>query len=487
MNYVTHPYPGELIYSTVARFQRNMCFNSSRVNLLLFSSPYNVNNRECGYSLINLDRLSTNMGCGISGTQLIRDNTTYNYDTSFYRDDIKQKVESVYLNGGRPFKHFQHSTLRICPMCLQKDINIYGEPYFHVIHQLNGIYLCPYCHTPLINNISRDLFNYEYLDINEVGVVNFKVIQNHVEIAEMAREILENGFVFSYEETKYKLLYLLRERGALNGKTLSTDFINELIEAYQVDDCISDYYAINIDKICKDITKTIIKEKYPTVNTITYLILIHCLIGNVSNFNEIKLNMKSINPRPYKERTPDTILRHRSIVEDLINNGLVKTKAQLCKNYRSTYSCLICCDKDWLNSKFPPVLRNEINYNSEYDEEICGIVEDTYQRLLSAGQKISKSNLEKNPKLRTQIRVLDRLPISEAYVKTIIESTEQYDKRRIRKTINELIESGQNFTYFTIAKKAKVSMSRFEQLKSLVDEYLFILDRPKLKLYTGYS
>lgn len=39
--------------------------------------------------------------------------------------------------------------LCICPSCWQEDIEKYNEPYFHRVHQLPGVYVCPTHHKPL--------------------------------------------------------------------------------------------------------------------------------------------------------------------------------------------------------------------------------------------------------------------------------------------------------------------------------------------------
>ena len=106
-------------------------------------------------------------------------------------------------------------------------------------------------------------------------------------------------------------------------------------------------------------------------------------------------------------------------------------------------------------------------------------------KLLIEGQRITKGNLKKNPELRTQIRILDRLPISKVYFESIIESVDEYDRRRVWQAIDEFIELNQNFTYFAVAEKSKVSKSRFQQLRILVDDYLLILGYPKLEPYRG--
>jgi hypothetical protein len=209
-----------------------------------------------------------------------------------------------------------------------------------------------------------------------------------------------------------------------------------------------------------------------------------CSVGPKARIEKFIHQLK-VDLKKAKGQMGQDILSKRQIIEDQIIKGLIKSRTELRKQYKSTYSCLVCCDKDWLDSKLPIDIRNEINYDTEYDEEICAIIKETYFKLLDTGHKISKGNFEKNPKLRTRIRVLNRYPISKAYLESIIEPTEQYDQRRIRQAIDELIQVSQNFTYFTIAKKAKVSMSRFEQLKVMADEYLSLLSHPKLKLYNS--
>lgn len=42
------------------------------------------------------------------------------------------------------------SRTRFCPTCLIKDVRDHGTAYWHRVHQLPGVWICPHCQTPLV-------------------------------------------------------------------------------------------------------------------------------------------------------------------------------------------------------------------------------------------------------------------------------------------------------------------------------------------------
>ena len=51
-----------------------------------------------------------------------------------------------------PIKNKGSRYLRYCPICVVKDREQYGETYWHRIHQLQGLNVCPTHHSKLINS-----------------------------------------------------------------------------------------------------------------------------------------------------------------------------------------------------------------------------------------------------------------------------------------------------------------------------------------------
>ena len=57
-------------------------------------------------------------------------------------------------------KNFRY--VRYCPTCLEEDVKYMGEAYWHRSHQLPGVLLCPFHHTPTLNS-TVDKQSYRHL------------------------------------------------------------------------------------------------------------------------------------------------------------------------------------------------------------------------------------------------------------------------------------------------------------------------------------
>lgn len=78
--------------------------------------------------------------------------TLYPYYTRFFSINRKKSAYMLALNGnrhaGQHIGIYQSTSmdarrLRYCPQCFDEDIATYGEPYWHRLHQIPGIAVCP--------------------------------------------------------------------------------------------------------------------------------------------------------------------------------------------------------------------------------------------------------------------------------------------------------------------------------------------------------
>ena len=85
--------------------------------------------------------------------QVVLEHTMFPYYAAFLGVEKRNKLLQAMLRDG-PNKAFgqagnfvrqvpSSSNLRYCPECIENDIRIYGEPYWHRIHQVPGIRVCP--------------------------------------------------------------------------------------------------------------------------------------------------------------------------------------------------------------------------------------------------------------------------------------------------------------------------------------------------------
>lgn len=145
------PYPDELIGSVYIRAGRHRGLPTKSLSSVLFGS------RRSHWPLL----LSANLGqfspaMGISSTELLRLHTVLPYATAFMAPEETIRLTKVVLGPeGRYLATLSHSAtlgqsrIRYCDICVEADLERYGESYWHRSHNLPFVCDCPIHGTPL--------------------------------------------------------------------------------------------------------------------------------------------------------------------------------------------------------------------------------------------------------------------------------------------------------------------------------------------------
>lgn len=145
------PYPDELWYSVICRYHIRSGNPSVKYSIreLYGANHINVPVELCGALSPLLDALPTK---DLTAKDIIMQHTLYPYYTRFFSINRKKSAYMLALNGnrhaGQHIGIYQSSSmvarrLRYCPQCFDEDIATYGEPYWHRLHQIPGIAVCP--------------------------------------------------------------------------------------------------------------------------------------------------------------------------------------------------------------------------------------------------------------------------------------------------------------------------------------------------------
>lgn len=147
------PYPDELLYSVLARYHVRSGNISSKATLdELFDSRtvVAVVDMPCYIDRL-IERFRGFIRC--SAEELVLRYTLYPYYTAFlskerslgvlqsmrrdYGGDIHTKTGIMASSIHTP------TALMFCPVCFKEDIGRYGETYWHRLHQIPGVLVCP--------------------------------------------------------------------------------------------------------------------------------------------------------------------------------------------------------------------------------------------------------------------------------------------------------------------------------------------------------
>lgn len=158
--YFPQIYPDELIYSVLAR----LYVHSGYPAYTFCAEDVFVNKRvRPDMELLNvmkpeiLEFLCKKM----SMAELIEKHTMFPYYARFLPYERRNRAFEALCSMGGNYnnllaipkqKNGEHRYLRYCPLCTEEDRTFYGESYWHRIHQLSGVGICPVHGCKLLNS-----------------------------------------------------------------------------------------------------------------------------------------------------------------------------------------------------------------------------------------------------------------------------------------------------------------------------------------------
>ncbi|MBW4522819.1 MAG: TnsD family transposase [Scytolyngbya sp. HA4215-MV1] len=159
------PYPDELLYSVCARFHQRVQYSNKKGTIReLFGD-------EAAISIVdlpsNLGSLVSALPIGSSHTveRLINRHTLFPFFSPFLHPEQAQQLLADMEGAGGPAIKMRSGVmasivqppewLRFCPLCVRQDKQEFGESYWHRLHQLPGIEVCPDHNVRLLNSQVR--------------------------------------------------------------------------------------------------------------------------------------------------------------------------------------------------------------------------------------------------------------------------------------------------------------------------------------------
>ena len=138
------PYPDELFYSVLCRYYVSSGVKEHfLVKKQLFGTKVGVKMATL-YPNAAVHAALSQLPEGVfDGRNVILHHTPFAYYTRMYSATEREALLNDLLQGrGKTPTHLWRTfpkedyALRYCPLCIQEDTQIYGEPYYHVEHQI---------------------------------------------------------------------------------------------------------------------------------------------------------------------------------------------------------------------------------------------------------------------------------------------------------------------------------------------------------------
>lgn len=240
MYFFPNPYEDELLYSVLARY----CIQSGNPNSIQnFDDMFGTRNVIASIELPGkLDALISSMPLTAQYTSdyFIFKHTIFPYLASFVPEErAKEAIENmkegdvanVYNMMGLTASNIYHNKyFRFCSKCIQEDINEHGETYWHRLHQITGVFICPkhketlYDSTVLMRGANRQTYipaTTENCVIKKTEVFSDETFKKLLQVAEDIQTILNKEFIFqSIKKHKYIYMERLINRGFANLNTM---------------------------------------------------------------------------------------------------------------------------------------------------------------------------------------------------------------------------------------------------------------------------
>ncbi|KEF38650.1 hypothetical protein M670_01861 [Schinkia azotoformans MEV2011] len=240
----------------------------------------------------------------------IKHHTFYRYYTAFVPKETQMKVfeamrrcnnpQSLHLTLGINASSISENThFMFCPTCNKEDLEVKGETYWRLTHQLPGVLLCLKHNQALIkSNIRFRGFNkHEYIAADKANCLSMdsakfsdQMYYNRaLELAKQIQSLVLNDFNFTSEGILSAYKYLLYKKGlvSVNG-TVNQRLLAEQFLLFYGEKFLHDLNStIKIEnESCW--LKTITRKHRKAFHPIRHLLLINCLGESVESFHTYK-------------------------------------------------------------------------------------------------------------------------------------------------------------------------------------------------------
>lgn len=243
-------YPDELAYSWFARYGVRTGYTHYRaIANDLFTSHTAKPNLEFIIEL-NEDAYRT-ITRAMPFEQVIMKHTMFPYYTRFLPSERRQRAFNLIMGMDKTFndaiyirrnKTMHRKWLRYCPVCTETDREHYGETYWHRLHQLDHIDICPihgcYLHNSSVSITSKDSPSLIHAETvipihltteNCINKIELEVAKYVLEVFSAELEIDNTANVGAFLHYKMEHTKYLSKRGK---KRLLSSLTDDFVEVY---------------------------------------------------------------------------------------------------------------------------------------------------------------------------------------------------------------------------------------------------------------
>jgi hypothetical protein len=380
-------------------------------------------------------------------------------------------------------------------MCAGEDIGEYGESYIHREHQLEGIILCPHHGILLekyplkkidVSRIEYIKFEKQYLNLTDKKI-EIADYDKYLRLAKAAYYLLDNDLNNVCKEKVFKRYrYFLYKMGLLKG--------NNTIDQRNLYEKFIFYYGKSfLKQLDSEIDysneynwlKVISRKSKRASHPLRHLLFINFLCGDIIEFFT---NIDDYNEEKIKKRKEVYFIEnanigrlkaYKDIILKVINSNSDCSRTDIRKKCKKEYMYLYRYDKEWLLNNLPiKVVVNSDNRRIDWtkrDNQYLKLLSVKYKELINDTSmiRITKGNLAKPLGILANIeKKLELLPLTKSFFYEVCESTEEYQVRRCKWVINQLIRANNEIKLWKVQRIAGIRKDSFEKIRQDIISYM---------------
>jgi len=321
LSFFPKPYPDEILYSVLARYH----IRSGNTGIkLTMQELFNSTNAIATADLpCNLAALAANLSLisQISVEELVQHHTLYPFYAPFLPQERSQEVLEAMRSeagGGIHDKVGIRASLitapqhfRFCPRCIQNDQKTYGELYWHRIHQVPGVLVCPH-HAEVLQTSTvpmQGLNRHEFIAADpdncpSVQPAQFFKPKNlnllHL-LAQDALFLLENELLprdLNWFRQQYIAQLIDRKLATVTGRVHQQEFLRQFLQFYSQDFLEALDSSIHFQND-QNWLSSIVRKHRKTFHPIRHLLMLRFLGVSVSDFFQSDRGYKPFGVGPW--------------------------------------------------------------------------------------------------------------------------------------------------------------------------------------------
>lgn len=458
MTFFPTPYPGELFYGVISRYK---VWNGILDNKNILRDVYGKITITAGRQLpANFELLLKNVPSNYKVTieKLIHENTAFKFYTAFATQELAEKVyvnmkmdkgSKIYNTLGLSNNTIKpNNYLKYCSECIIDDRETYGEAYWHLEHQLDGVLICNK-HDKVLKVLDKSIQKINRQEWFNLEIDNNMDIDKEIAILDNRAMALQRIYCSNiYKLLNIKNLYkqinhvrelyvekLIKKGISDNRMQLNQEQLLMSFKGFYGDEYL---YSINANFDTKDkynwVTK-ICRKHRNMFHPVQHLLMIQFLDIDI---NEIFRNEElGVKKEKHVKKSSEEIEERRAKWTKLMELYKEETTTSLRKYDMSTYTWLYKHDNRWLNHNLPKRKsrgngnNHLIDWNKR-DEEILKASKVAIKEILDSEgkpERVTVSLIGRNIG-RNIGKQLNRLQKTKEFLESNLESVEQFQKRR---------------------------------------------------------